>query len=278
MNAVTVWGYEIPIQWLSAKEVGYLNSLPKSLPDVRWVWEEMDRVWDEYGLNNKKKLSEQEIGEYYHHPVWLMNGIFTLLDPVSLSHRKSIAQYLKNIEAKKVADFGGGFGGLAQAIIKMANDIDVYIIEPYPSKIAMEYMKSKPRIYYESALKKGEYDIILAQDVLEHVEDPIKLAMHLSESVKEGGFVVFANCFYPVIKCHLPSTFHLRHTFVRVMKAMGLEYSGSIDGAAHAHVFRRFGMLNLTKAREIEKISRLIGPVLNSLSGPLSRIKRMLTI
>jgi len=92
--------------------------------------------------------------------------------------------------------------------------------------------------------------------------------------VHEGGIVVFANCFYPVIHCHLPSTFHLRHTFPIVMNALGLRYVGRVDGASHAQVFERTGRLDLGRARRAERISRILGPVLNLAYDTMSRVKR----
>ena len=91
-------------------------SLPKALPSLEWVWGEMDRVWHELGLRNDRPLAGQSIAEFYGHPVWLMNGIFTAVDPISASQRDAIAGYIDRVGARSVADYGDGFGELAQAI------------------------------------------------------------------------------------------------------------------------------------------------------------------
>ena len=78
------------------------------------------------------------------------------------------------------------------------------------------------------------FDIVVAQDVLEHVEQPVDLAMEIAGAVRPGGTVALANHFEPVIACHLPRTFHLLHTFRFVMRAFGLRYQGVIEGADHA--------------------------------------------
>ena len=114
----------------------------------------------------------------------------------------------------------------------------------------------------------------LPRDVLEHVEEPILLANKIASAVRKGGIVIFANCFHPVIQCHLPSTFHLRYTFPWVMKALGLRYVGTVEGAEHAQVFRVDGPLDLENARKAERVSRLIGPLVNPLRAVLSWIKR----
>jgi 2-polyprenyl-3-methyl-5-hydroxy-6-metoxy-1,4-benzoquinol methylase len=273
MTDISIWGYSVPHAWLTQAEADYLTGLPQSLPTVEWVWAEMDRIWHQIGLDNSCPLTGQPIGEFYRHPVWLMNGIFTAHDPVSTTHREAIARYLGKAGAKLVADYGGGFGELARAITRAVPDAEVSIIEPYPSRVGLERIQSESRIKFISDLSAGGHDAIVAQDVLEHVADPIGLASEIAGTVHEGGIVVFANCFYPVIQCHLPSTFHLRQTFPMVMKALGLRYLGRVDDAPHAQVFERTGGLDLARARRAERISRMIGPAFNTAHAVLSYIK-----
>ena len=51
---------------------------------VKKVCEELDRVWSELKLDNKKslKLQADAIAEFYSHPVWILNGILSEVDPV----------------------------------------------------------------------------------------------------------------------------------------------------------------------------------------------------
>jgi 2-polyprenyl-6-hydroxyphenyl methylase/3-demethylubiquinone-9 3-methyltransferase len=263
MSDVVVWGYSIPRDWLSQNETLYLSGLPKTLPSVEWVWHEMDRVWQSFGLDNLRSLDGQPVGEFYSHPVWLMNGIFTAAHPVSSGHRDSIARYVAQEQGETIADYGGGFGELALSIARHAPGAMVSIIEPFPSRVGIKRLKSESRINVCPVLVKDSYDFVIAQDVLEHVGDPIGLAGEIAGSVRVGGKVMFANCFYPVIMCHLPSTFYLRHTFVFVMKAMGLQYVGRVTGAEHALVFERVGAIDMESARRAEYFYRFAGPVLN---------------
>jgi len=262
-DSICVWGFNIPHSWLEPEDLEYLNGLPDLLPTVDWVWTEMDRVWQQLGLDGTQPLTEQSVGAFYGHPVWLMNGIFTALDPVSASHRKAIASYIRRSGARSVADYGGGFGELAGRIARISPETDVAIIEPYPSRVAQERLRSNSHIRFVPGLADGEYDVIVAQDVLEHVEDPIGLTGKLAAAVRDDGLVILANNFHPVIQCHLPSTFHLRHTFVAVTRALGLRHEGTVANAEHAHVFRRKGPLNLPRARRAETICRLLGPWIN---------------
>ena len=91
-----VWGVDIPEHSLDIGTQEYLSGLSLERPSVEWVWGEMDRIWYELGLNNLRKISLQNIGEFYRHPVWTMNGIFTMSDPISLRHRRAIAAFLKS--------------------------------------------------------------------------------------------------------------------------------------------------------------------------------------
>lgn len=275
MTDISIWGYSVPKAWLTQSEADYLAALPKSLPTVEWVWAEMDRIWHQIGLDNSRPLTGQPIDEFYRHPVWLMNGIFTALDPVSSAHREAIAHYLGKTGAKVVADYGGGFGELARAITRAVPGAEVSIIEPYPSRVGLERIRNEMRITFVPDLSAGPYDAVVAQDVLEHVADPIGLASEIAGAVREGGVVVCANCFYPFIQCHLPSTFHLRKTFPMVMGALGMRYLGSVEGAPHAQAFQRTGRLDLSRARRAEGISRIFESLLNSSREVMLRIKRL---
>lgn len=276
MNSnIEIWGYSIPRSWLSEAEIVYLDSLPPTLPSVNWVWAEMDRVWKLFSLNNCKPLNGQLIAEFYSHPVWLMNGIFTAVDPVSSSHRSSIARYLSNTNAVNISDYGGGFGQLARSIISAKAACHVSIVEPYPTRVAKNLLDTEQKINLVNVLTVQSYDAIIAQDVLEHVEDPVELAFNIANAVKEGGLIIFANCFYPVIQCHLPSTFHLRHFFKYVMRSMGLSFSGVIDGAEHALVFIRNGNLDLASARSTERLSKLIAVTFNPIHRLASSAKHL---
>ena len=271
MDSIRVFGYEVRSDLLTQAERDYLIGLPDKLPSVEWVWKEMDRIWAEQKLDNKLRSGEQLIGNYYSHPVWLMNGVFTMSDPASVFFRRAISDFIKSGSFRSIADYGGGFGELALTICKAIPDATVSVIEPYPSRVGLERLRKVENILVVSNINAGNYDVVIAQDVLEHVEDPVGLAFKLASATNENGKVIFANCFYPVIQCHLPATFHLRHTFAWVIRALGLRYVGRIEGATYAQVFERRGQLDLAMARRAEAISQQIAPVLNSAREVLRR-------
>lgn len=263
-----IWGKAIPKAWLTDSDQTYLESMPRELPNVEWIWGEMDRIWHEIGLRNKAPLADQPIAQFYHHPVWLVNGIFTACDEVSIENRANIAIYLKSIPGEiSVADFGGGLGELAIAIARELPRSRITIIEPFPSRAAIERLRPMDQIEFRHDAADGDFDVVIAQDVLEHLEDPVMFAFRMANSLKPGGTAIFANCFWPVIECHLPRTFHLRHTFRAVMWAMGLTYVGVVPGAEYAQIFRRTGVLNRDRAIRYEALSRVLGSGLNLFYG-----------
>ena len=276
MTKISIWGYQMPCEWLSDSELDYLKLLPQDLPSMDWVCGELDRVWYEQKLDNRQSLLHQNIGAYYGHPVWLMNGLFSVCDPTSYSHREAIAAYIKSTGCKKIADYGGGFGQLAISIAQVIPDGDICIVEPYPSKVGIERLRGVSQVKIIPKLSADGYEAIVAQDVLEHVEDPIKLAYEIASSVRIGGKVIFANCFYPVIQCHLPKNFYLRHTFPLAMKALGLRYVGSVEGAEHAQVFERICDVSISKAKVAGGLLKFVGNEINKIRWLLSIVREKL--
>lgn len=269
---MTLWGIEIDDSLLKREELEFLSRYSNSSrPDVHLIWRIMDDVWDQVGLNDREQFMQSKISDFYSHPVWLLNGVFTATDPESVGHRKAIAKYIRDRGFKKVADFGGGFGSLACEIAQTCPDVTIDIVEPYPSKIGVHRTSDYKNVAFVSKLS-STYDCIVAQDILEHVPDPIKLASELAEHATSDGHLIFANCFYPVIKCHLPETFYLRRTFSWVVKPLALKYMGVIDGCEHANIFvRTLKGPQLATARNRETLARVIGTFLNRAQSFIKR-------
>jgi 2-polyprenyl-6-hydroxyphenyl methylase/3-demethylubiquinone-9 3-methyltransferase len=213
---------------------------------IEKLWQEMDLVWDNFGLNNKLPFQFQDIGLFYSHPVWILNGIFSSVDKLSLQNRNEISKFInESSELRTIADFGGGFGQLACIISSNGSvDLSIDVIEPYPSKIAYHLLDSYSNIKIKPDLGSTMYDCIIAQDVLEHVENPIKVAQDLTKHLNKDGYIIFANCFYPYIKCHLPANFHLARTFAWIMSSAGLSLHHSLNNAPHIQVFVKQGRVN----------------------------------
>ena len=274
MKEIMLWGERLPVEALPQADIEYLIDIAKmERPTVAWMWQEMDRVWDALVLDNASALSGQAIGDFYSHPVWVVNGVFSATDPDSVRHRDSIASYVGRLGVRRVADYGGGFGELAKKLSAVMPQAQIEIVEPYPSKLGMLRVQGIASIKFVKSFD-GQYDCVIAQDVLEHVEQPLALTEQMVQATRLGGHLICANCFYPVIKCHLPSTFYLRHTFTWVVRGMGLKCVGRVDGVDHALVFKRVGSPDRNVTALLSAIAKVVGPLLNTTIPVLGAIRR----
>jgi SAM-dependent methyltransferase len=161
-----------------------------------------------------------------------------------------------------VLDFGGGFGTLARCIAKRSPGVRVDIHEPFPPRHGIESCRPYQNISFVSNLPANSYDALVCTDVLEHVHDPLALLATMIGAVRINGILVIANCFYPVIACHLPCTFHFRHSFDRFCEALGLEQEGASPGG-HGVIYTRKKDVepNWPKLRRMEKRSQRAFPL-----------------
>jgi hypothetical protein len=229
------------------------------------IWRLMDGVWDEMGLDNIRPDWER-IGEYYAHPVWLLNGLFVETDPVSRGQREAWRDWLENdvsvgSQPTRVADYGGGFGSLA-ALLAEDPAIDIDIVDPHPPPPACRRFLRQENVRFVPKLGVG-YDYLFCSDVLEHVPDPVGTLVYLIEATKRGGKLMIANNFFPVIRCHLPSTFHLRYSFRSIARVLGLTDLGLL-ACGHGQIFLRSPTLKShpATARLAENLSRVAYPIL----------------
>jgi len=226
------------------------------------MWHLLDLVWDELGCDNTKPdLTLFE--HYYAHPVWLLNGFFIESHAESMAHRIHIANWITAFHCTKVLDFGGGFSTLARQIVETTNDTHVDIYEPFPSEVATAIIAKCDRARFVKTLT-SQYDCIVVVDVFEHLTDPMAELLHLLRFLKPDGYLVLANCFHPVIKCHLPSTFHLRYTFGKFLRPLGIRFVEGISNS-YAESYRKIDATQPNKMiiRSLEYGSRLSYPFFN---------------
>lgn len=252
-----------------------LGSIDYNKDDLENIWQLMDMVWDEYGCNNKK-LNWGNINKFYSHPVWLLNGLFVEQHALSMQHRNAISDWIADKSSiSKILDYGGGFGTLARLIADKKPSLSVDIYEPHPSDYSKQKISDYPQIRFISNIKK-KYDVLVSTDVLEHVPDPLKTFEKMILAVKNDGCLIIANNFFPVIKCHLPQTFHLRYAFNVFAKLMGLVIVGLLEGS-HATIFRKNNNkpVNWPVVRLLEKVSKGLFPLIEFLKPGLRPICRL---
>ena len=129
-----------------------------------------------------------------------------------MQHRQAIANWIdsNSNQIHKVVDYGGGMGTIPKLITATNSNLQVDIYEPYPSQFAIKRLEEYPSIGFVDQLPDGKYDCLISTDVLEHVVDPLAVFEKMIKAVRTGGYLLIANNFNPVIKCHLPQTFHFR--------------------------------------------------------------------
>jgi len=262
---------------LSAKDKEILRPLlikHNYILSLESLWEIMDAVWDQL-YEKHKTISSVFFSEFYGHPVWILNGIFSDLDLVSKRHRLIFSYYSLLVNSKYILDFGGGSGVLAKYIANMsfASAIDIY--EPDPNYFFIKSIQNS-QIKFISTINKS-YDLIYCIDVLEHMTNPLLGVALISDSLKNKGHAVFANCFYPVIKCHLSDNFHFRYTFSIYCFCYGLIKVSALAGT-HAYVFQKFDYLSNLRILIplLNRLSRLLYLALSILLIIKNKIRRLL--
>jgi SAM-dependent methyltransferase len=243
---------KINLENLAPAEREYINSVLTDCeaPDLEGMWALMDAVWDEFGCD--ATVMDARISRFYAHPVWLLNGLFIEQHSESLSHRRDFTEYVASLKPKRIADFGGGYGSLARMIGASCPDTEVHIIEPHPHAVAVSLAGQTHNVRYVPEFT-GEYDVLIATDVFEHVPDPLALIEETASHLRIGGEYLIANCFWPVIRCHLPSTFHFRWSWDLAMAAMNLQPGGAV---AYGRTYKRMGSVLAVEARCIERRSK----------------------
>ena len=242
--------------------------------DLTQMWYLMDLIWDEFGCDNGN-LDWESINRFYSHPVWLLNGLYIEQDEVSMGHRNAISDWVIASGFTNIVDYGGGFGTLARLVANQNSRAVVDIYEPHPSEFGLRRAEEYSNIHLVDVLK-GEYECLLSTDVLEHVDDPLKDFSLMIDRVQMGGYLVVANCFQPVIKCHLPQNFHFRFTFNILSRLMGLEVKGVLEGS-HATTFQKTNArrVHWKVLRAIEFASKISFPLINAVLPILRPIKRL---
>jgi SAM-dependent methyltransferase len=206
-------------------------------PSLEQLWGLMDQAWDRHGCDNRTPNTER-LASFYSDPIWLLNGMFIEQHGVSIGHRQAITTAVAALAPKRVLDFGGGFGTLARLLATALPKTEISICEPYPPRHGIESCRPFANIRFVPELSPLSTDVLVSTDVLEHVPHPLRLLAAMVDAVRPGGHLLIANCFYPVILCHLPCTFHLRYSFDAFCRALGLEVLGSCEGS-HATIYRR---------------------------------------
>ena len=234
---------------LSPEEVEYIRSAEVEMStrcSLHFLWLLMDRAWDDLGIDEMNP--GEELHKYYSHPVWLLNGLYGESDTLTETHRSDIASWASTINPKRIADLGGGFGGLSRKVAHILPQSTVEVIEPFPHGAALALAEGCDNLSYEKDFD-GLYSLIMAVDVLEHLIDPLDSVLNAIYHLEVGGHFLFANCFKPVIKCHLSHNNHFDMSWSTIMHALGL---GEEMTVSYGSCFIKVGEPDIELARRVE--------------------------
>ncbi|WP_295617800.1 methyltransferase domain-containing protein [Chamaesiphon sp. GL140_3_metabinner_50] len=238
----------------------------------------LDYQWDEFGCDNQN-LDWDNIGKFYNHPVWLLNGMFIEQDPLSMQLRQSLVDWIVDRKdcINSVLDYGGGFGTIARAIAAQSSNLLVDVYEPHPHNLAIFKSTEYSNIKFINSIDR-QYDCLISTDVLEHVADPLRVFASAIESVKLNGYLVISNHFAPTIKCHLPATFHLVYTFDYFAKIMGLSVLGTCPGT-YATIYQKVVKkpLNWELINKLAAISSGLYPLLRAIARTKNKLSQVIS-
>ena len=102
----------------------------------------------------------------------------------------TILQQFTSVEGKMILDYGCGDGGTSRSLTRLGAKVIAVDIKPELEQIfkTMEitYLSAENK---ESYLTAQKYDIIILQDVLEHVPNPAQLIKHIKYALQAEGLI-----------------------------------------------------------------------------------------
>lgn len=235
ISAIQCLGISVEAALYPREAHQFLKSFPKPI-EIKQLYDLIDEAWDAILERYNAQVTDEFLGEFYSHPVWSLNAVFAESDPQSRKHREALANTINDLDISSVADIGGGNGGFLR-ILKHAYPFKRCILcEPFIERGIIEHIQNQG-IEWAQVLP-GDVDAYILLDVLEHLPNPLGFMKNIIDESKNGSYFFFGNCFWPVIKCHLPSTFFLRRTFSLAAKFMGLTPVGRVRGAEYIEIYK----------------------------------------
>lgn len=101
-------------------------------------------------------------------------------------------------------DIGCGSGGIAAALSEHAAQVTGIDPEPWPQWIEFMQQHSNLKLlqggYDSDPMRGGQVDVVVCNQVYEHVPDPVKLIRFIHSTLRRGGIAYFAgpNLLFPV--------------------------------------------------------------------------------
>ena len=159
-------------------------------------------------MNTTIDKKEIEFFSKFNKEWWDLEGPLAALHKLTDSRVKFVLRNVSRITEEKnlypllnlkCIDIGCGGGILAERLKRLGGNVTGIDISKKAIKVATDHAKkSKLDIHYEcnstsSFLKKNKrikFDIVIASEVIEHVENRLKFLSDLSKIVKDNGLVI----------------------------------------------------------------------------------------
>ncbi|MCV2525079.1 MAG: bifunctional 2-polyprenyl-6-hydroxyphenol methylase/3-demethylubiquinol 3-O-methyltransferase UbiG [Candidatus Lightella neohaematopini] len=151
-------------------------------------------------INNYRNHNNTNIFDYNINDWWNINGNFRLLHKINPIRLHYIIMNVDDLNNKNILDVGCGGGILSESMALEGANVTGIDISSKLINIAKSHMNiNKLKInYIQQTIEehtnsyKNMYDIITCMEVLEHVDQPIKLINQCAQLVKPGGKVFFS--------------------------------------------------------------------------------------
>jgi len=152
-------------------------ALAQQIADVPAFREPVERAWQEPCVDSFVALSCTV------HDVWAH-----LVGPESEEDDAVLAEILRH-DAASVIDFGAGAGHFSHALALHGMNVDAVEIDPVKAaflEFRARHSGLSERLHLGARGRK-DYDLALAINVLDHLEEPVLAVTHLAERLRPGG-------------------------------------------------------------------------------------------
>lgn len=104
---------------------------------------------------------------------------------------KHLMEFVDNLKPNSVLDYGCNCGAYTKMIAETLPESEIvgFDISHSAIKKAKQLIKTENKIQFTQIEPQGKYDLVLCQEVLEHVESPWELITKLESLCKPGGYI-----------------------------------------------------------------------------------------